>query len=124
MASIVSAADRVAYFVRKKSRQATYSDSGALYPITLNQKSERTLSAFASAAGERQSFRMVYMTCAWKWTRGAWQKLATLWAKPERATRQTTMLTELGEPFWNVCSSAKRYQVPSRSSRSSAGTNW
>ena len=42
----------------------------------------------------------------------------------DRATRQITMLTELGEPFWKVCSSPKRYQVPSRSSRSSAGTNW
>src|SRR5262249_35336184 len=124
MASIVSAADRVAYFVRKKSRQATYSDSGALYPITLNQKSERTLSAFASAAGQRQSVRKGFMNCAGNWSRGVWQELATLLAKPERATRQITMLTELGEPFWNVCSSAKRYQVPSRSSRSSAGTNW
>src|SRR5207302_5752761 len=48
---------------------------------------------------------------------------ATLLAKPDKATRQITMLTELGEPFWSVCSSPNRFQVPSNSSRSSAGTN-
>src|SRR5262249_969400 len=123
MASIVSAADHVAYVVRKKSRQATYSDSGALYPITLNQKSKRTLSAFASVAGQRQSVRKVLMNCARNSSRGVWQEPATLLAKPERATRQITMLTALGEPFRNVCSAAKRSQVPRRSSRSSAGMN-
>src|SRR5262249_59682479 len=91
---------------------------------TEKQNAGRTLSAFASAAGQRKSVRRVFMNCGWNWSRGVWQELATLLAKPERAPRQITMLTELGEPFWNVCSSAKRYQVPSRSSRSSAGTHW
>jgi hypothetical protein len=56
--------------------------------------------------------------------RGCPQEPATLLAKPDKATRQITMLTELGEPFWSVCSSPNRFQVPSNSSRSSAGTNF
>src|SRR5215510_15548755 len=107
----------------KNSRHAVYSLWGALNPITLNQNSCSTASDLASAAGHRHSFRKVVRKRSWKVRRGCPQEPATLLAKPDSATRQITMLTELGEPFCSVCSSPNRFQVPSSSSRSSAGTN-
>src|SRR5258705_12508341 len=91
--------------------------------MTLNQTSCSTASVLASAAGHRDSLRNVVRKRSWKVRRGCPQEPATLFAKPDRATRQITMLTELGEPFCSVCSSPNRFQVPSSSSRSSAGTN-
>src|SRR6266516_2743784 len=92
MASIVSAAERLAYLVRKNSRHAAYSLCGALYPITLNQNSCSTASVLASADGHRHSFRKVVRKRSWKVRRGCPQEPATLFAKPDRATRQITML--------------------------------
>src|SRR4029077_3734368 len=92
--------------------------------MMLSQYSISSASACAPAAGQVHSFCSVAANLGWNSSCGVVQDAPMLLEKFDKVACQMAMLTELGKPFWKLCSEPKVDHDPSRSSMFAAGRNW